>query len=269
MHSKVRTDSAAASGRVKLELFEAGVSHRVEFDLAKGTVQFFRGERPLAEPVEARIGDGKPHVLAFANVDDRLTLWIDGRTPFGTGAGVTFDRDPIESRAPTAEDLSPARVGVSGDASVVVSDLVLQRDIYYSLDPRESSRGDYARLGIDPSLESMSDVSMFPLIDHLQPRDFTVRPKHYFMLGDNSPRSADSRGWRDADQMLRDPNSGEVIAGWDPNVREPWELPESLILGKAFYIYWPHGVPVWPNIPLTRDLRVPFRPNVERMRFIR
>jgi signal peptidase I len=69
--------------------------------------------------------------------------------------------------------------------------------------------------------------------------------------------------------MLRDPNSGEVIAGWDPNVREPWELPESLILGKAFYIYWPHGVPVWPNIPLTRDLRVPFRPNVERMRFIR
>ena len=77
------------------------------------------------------------------------------------------------------------------------------------------------------------------------------------MLGDNSPCSKDSRGW------------GTEDAAWDDSGRRPHEVPRPLLTGKAFYIYWPHGVPIWPNIPLTRDFRIPFVPDLERMKWIR
>ena len=76
------------------------------------------------------------------------------------------------------------------------------------------------------------------------------------MLGDNSPCSKDSRGWSSSDT-------------WDNSDRKSWEVPRSLLTGKAFYIYWPHGVPFWPNFEWTRDTRLPFRPYVERMKWIR
>ena len=56
------------------------------------------------------------------------------------------------------------------------------------------------------------------------------------MLGDNSPRSKDSRGW------------GSDDSAWDPIDRKSWEVPRQLLTGKAFYVYWPHGVPFWPDI---------------------
>ena len=62
-------------------------------------------------------------------------------------------------------------------------------------------------------------------------------PTDYFMLGDNSPCSKDSRGW------------GRMIPTWDESDRKPWEVPRQLLTGKAFYVYWPHGVPIWPDIP--------------------
>jgi signal peptidase I len=77
------------------------------------------------------------------------------------------------------------------------------------------------------------------------------------MMGDNSPRSKDSRGWDSSD------------LAWDPSNRQSWEVPRTLITGKAFYVYWPHGVPFGPDIRLNRDTRLLFRPYVERMKWIR
>jgi signal peptidase I len=45
--------------------------------------------------------------------------------------------------------------------------------------------------------------------------------------------------------------------------------PRSLITGKAFFVYWPHGKPFGPDIRLNPDFRLPFRPYVERMKWIR
>ncbi|MBR9800308.1 hypothetical protein GYB59_00785 [bacterium] len=41
------------------------------------------------------------------------------------------------------------------------------------------------------------------------------------MLGDNSPRSSDGRFWETTNTV-----------------------PRTAFVGKAFYIYWPHGIPV-------------------------
>jgi signal peptidase I len=77
------------------------------------------------------------------------------------------------------------------------------------------------------------------------------------MMGDNSPRSWDGRRWTQQDRE------------WDSSERNGWEVPEALLIGKAFFVYWPHGKPIWPDIALNKNLRVPFRPNVERMQWIR
>jgi signal peptidase I len=85
---------------------------------------------------------------------------------------------------------------------------------------------------------------------------YSIRPDNFIMMGDNSPRSSDSRAW------------GKQDRDWDPD-RSPWEVPRHLLIGRAFFVYWPHGVPIWPKIQLSPDFRVPFRPYVERMKPIR
>jgi Signal peptidase, peptidase S26 len=114
---------------------------------------------------------------------------------------------------------------------------------------------------------------------------FKMGKDEFFMMGDNSPRSKDSRLWS--------------------NVRRAahrYAVPRLALVGKAFFIYWPHGIPfmddgrgypdgpdsVWNN-SLTRSffynyddemgqpvvdtsypkLRVPFYPNFRRMHRIR
>jgi signal peptidase I len=103
------------------------------------------------------------------------------------------------------------------------------------------------------------------VLGDLKGRDFSVRPGHYMMMGDNSPRSRDGRAWGITDRYQPD----LADRGWDETNRESWEVPESLIIGKAFYVYWPHGKPFGPDIRIGRDFRVPFRPYFERMKFIR
>jgi signal peptidase I len=211
--------------------------------------------------------------VAFANVDDRLTLWVDGKTPFGDG--VAYSDGSGRHPAPTREDLDPVGIGVQGGAAARVSGLVLKRDIYYTQEPGHS---DYTGLlswpmggAGDPSARAvetfniLADPTRFAELGNLKERDFPIRPGHYMMMGDNSPRSKDGRGWEQRDQIRPDrPDSG-----WDPNRRESWEVPEALLIGKAFYVYWPHGKPFGPDIRINPDFRIPFRPYFERMKWIR
>ena len=91
------------------------------------------------------------------------------------------------------------------------------------------------------------------------------------MFGDNSPRSKDGRDWHETDRLYP-PNAqvgDEESSGWDASDRRSWEVPRNLITGKAFAVFWPHGKPFWPNLKLTNDFRVPFRPYFERMKWIR
>src|SRR5207244_6253474 len=97
--------------------------------------------------------------LRFANVDERLIVWVDGSLPFGDG--VAYRPLHVESK-PTANDLEPASIGVQG-AAVNVEDLVLWRDTYYT--------------------NSQTTYTLY------------VQPGHYLCMGDNSPQSSDSRSW--------------------------------------------------------------------------
>ena len=106
-------------------------------------------------------------------------------------------------------------------------------------------------------LDFLSDPSRFPSLANVRSSEYEIGPDRFFMMGDNSPRSKDSRGW------------GSDDSAWDPSDRKAWEVPRQLVTGKAFYVYWPHGVPFGPDIRLNHDTRILFRPYFERMKWIR
>jgi signal peptidase I len=273
-----RLQVEAPSGAVRVELVEGGVRNRCEIDLATGLATLSRDGRSLGDPRPSGVLGTGSFAIALANVDNRLTLWVDGRTPFGEG--LTYD-DPDGRPEPTAEDLDPVGIAVR-DTSARVSGLVLKRDIYYTLkpNPQGGETSDYGGIhgllgeqpiDVDPDglvaavFDLLADPSRFSGLVPLHPSDFSIGPDRYMMLGDNSPRSKDGRAWDQIDQL----NPDFPGAGWDPNSRQSWEVPRSLLIGKAFFIYWPHGKPFGPDIPITHNFRFPFRPYLERMKWIR
>jgi signal peptidase I len=259
-----RLKVTAPGGSVRFELIEGGVVNRCEIDLTTGKATLRHGDKILGEQ-QSRIDGPGTYDVTFANVDDRLTLLVNGRGVFGDG--MTYE-SPEKHPAPTAADLSPVAIAAK-EASVEVSDLVLKRDIYYTLFP---GRPDYIQ-SWDKGLprtpvelfDILSDPSQFPALGNLRSHEYPIGPERYLMLGDNSPRSKDSRGWDNRDRY--DPDYPDV--GWDTSNRAYWEVPRSLLTGKAFYVYWPHGKPFGPDIRLRRDFRVPFLPYFARMKWIR
>lgn len=309
INAQVEVDSLAADGpkELMLELIEGGRKYRCRFDLETGKATLFlietrddhTEEQPLQpgqEPPSAQTtlkGKGK-HTVTFANVDDRLCLWVDDDlVKFSGSTEYTPDSLPL----PQQQDLVPVGIAARG-AAVTVSQLTLQRDIYY--------RGDYLKpeseFNIDPYQDSTESefqdpsATLYPkrfdpkkwadaYLDkqeawqrnHSDVSRFELDADEFLMFGDNSPSSLDSRLWRN----LR-------------NAKHRYAVPRSALVGKAFFIYWPHGVPFLNNgqgynvdIPILNkytfhqdnpghiadarypSFKVPFYPQFERMRRIR
>ena len=140
--------------------------------------------------------------------------------------------------------------------------------MYYTLDPSTvdySNLDSLARIDASAFFELLSDPEQFARLAPREPRDYPIAPGRYLMLGDNSPWSRDARAWGCGDQI--DPARPD--RGWDDSGRASWEVPEALLVGKAFCVYWPHLKPVWPNLRLGADLRIPALPYIGRMRWIR
>jgi signal peptidase I len=208
-------------GQLVLELSRGSQRFRAVFDLASGEctlrqIKDWRdrdhkeapsddaGEVLATKPTDLKKA-GTYH-LRFANVDDRLLLWVDKSLPFGDGVAYTAAAD----RGPEAvNDLEPASIGVSG-AGVTVGKLQLWRDTYYTQmsDRRDRGAEDEYPSGID-----FADPSSWGGLHNMGVRTLYVQPGHYLCMGDNSPHSSDGRSW------------GTV--------------PERLMLGRALVVYYP------------------------------
>ena len=140
--------------------------------------------------------------------------------------------------------------------------------MYYTLEPAECDYVNFDGIAQTDStafFELLSDPERFCKLEHHPAHDYVLGPGRYLMLGDNSPWSRDARAWGQADRF--DPEYPNL--GWDKTGRSSWEVPESLLIGKAFCVYWPHPKPVWPRIRVGADFLLPILPYIERMRFIR
>jgi signal peptidase I len=163
----------APAGELVLELSSGADRFHARLDLSNGACSLWKVGNP--EPMAKKDGvaptSGK-HTLRFANFDHRLTLWIDGKLPFGDG--VEYDTAPPQADHPNNKE--PARIGVRGGAKLGIKHLQLWRDTFYTQHPE------------------------FQVVDGVQTR--YVQPGHFLCLGDNSSESSDSRFWGLVPQRL-------------------------------------------------------------------
>ena len=228
-------------GDLLFVLVEGGYFFRCRIDVANGQAElsiandlgFDEQIRSLAvhKATTKVVGPGT-HRIRFANVDDQLYLWIDGAVI------AEFPYGPLNNVLPTNADLNPVQVGCSGVAAQF-RDLRVLRDVYYV----SSSYGDD-----EQGSEAPPPPHLWPPLDHLRALYFPLAADRFLVLGDNSPRSADSRLW-----------SGRSDEGGIE-----YYVKRDLLVGKALFIYWPHALPM-PGFPNS----FPFIPNLPRMGFVR
>ena len=191
--------------------------------------------------------------MRFANVDDQLRLWVDGRE-MEFNSATTYE--PLGNHVPREEELLPAGSASRG-ARLAIQRLRLLRDWYYiaySSDVNAFAQPladfDFRTSGIQPTAKAidllLSTPEYWSVFDDFRFVEFKLREGEFLALGDNSGESKDSRLWA-------------VEDGVGP------EVPRNLLIGKALFIYWPHSE---DRIPGT-NIPCPFFPNFKRMRVIR
>ena len=199
----------------------------------------------VAQSADGVLPVGRAVEVFAANVDHKLVLLVDGKritevlssartpegdpmyepTPLSDLERRQFENPPVPSasfpsaalgagRAGADPDLMAAAVRIGADGGpVTLGHLRLDRDVYYV--------NEFMRL---PSGEGWAPGH------GTEGNPFRLQADEFFVCGDNSPRSNDSRLW---------------------NLSRP-VVPQNNLAGKAFFVYWPgagwrHGIPVAPD----------------------
>lgn len=169
-----------------------------------------------------KTNNGGSRKISFELIDHQLILRVDKeKISYDMGTGP-------DSMGPRQSDVKP-EVKIFGKGQLELSHLAIYRDIHYTTSEFVGSR-DLCRAAED--------------------NGFTLGEGEYFVLGDNSVNSYDSRWWS--------------LPGFGNNGRKyrVGIVPQDYLLGKAVYVYWPGGFRPYENFLFT------FIPNIRQMRFI-
>jgi signal peptidase I len=193
--------------------------------------------------------------VEFVNLDYRVYLFINGEQVIVSDdryapqlAKLTRMIEAALQGEDQTGDVKPTQVQIAAHRlQCRLRHVVIERDVYYRSQRQPESPSPYYNW---PGW----GTSGSPIL--LRPRhvvDGKTYGAEYFMCGDNSPASKDSRLWWEIGPHLQ--HLGEEY--------QVGTVPEDQLIGKAFFVYWPSGYrPSWaPGIGMI--------PNVGRMRWIR
>jgi signal peptidase I len=201
------------SGLIGIEISKYGTTYRASVDLT-GLMVLEKGSGSdeaieLARRVVG-LSAGAPSLVRFANVDHQLIFECGGqKLTYDLGRG---PEDAGERRA----DIQP-EVKVFGSGRLMLSNVAIFRDIHYtakkfanSSETGRATEGNPLKLGKD----------------------------EFFVLGDNSPNSEDSRWWDRPGKRNDGTPYREGI------------VPRDYLVGKALFVYWPSGFRPYAGFPI-------------------
>lgn len=162
--------------------------------------------------------------LALLHVDGLVAVEVNGtRVPALTTTPEQYSINAEQAREHSYVARTPiVRIAAAG-ADATLRHVLIERDIYYrSTIGRERGYG-------------------------VQGRPIQLANNQYYMLGDNSPSSQDSR-------YAFAPSDAQAIG---PHLRERYEhhdfqlgtVPDDQLIGPAFFVYWPGFLPIFPSGP--------------------
>ncbi len=290
---EIKTDRDTQS--LALLLVEAGVEHECRIDLKTGEATitaslngnlidaFEQAGGALANKAIATtsVRAGGKHRLRFANVDDTLVLWVDGKPVKWSPSGnlQTDSYLPLANRVPKSSpnnplDAAPIAIGVEGGGAML-SRARAFRDIYY-IAHGNGNPG----LGLFDYPDVIGALSQSSSLENIEKYSKDLHNLTAEALGKKISREglyrnailsdanlwacspmAKNRQYREF-TMEKDwyfPMGDNSAASSDARSWNEHHSPERLFIGRAVMVFWPH---YW-NAP------VPFLPNVQRMGLIR
>ncbi|MHC4450905.1 MAG: signal peptidase I [Planctomycetota bacterium] len=245
--------SVEREGELEFHIKENGVTHRLVLGIDESFLEV-GGAKAQRMPVDFRVERDESFFVSFANVDAALVGSIDD--------------DEFVFEFPNLPDVPP---GLGPDYGV--SDEV-QGDNGFSILSR-GCKATFESARIDRDLHYLRSEGD----DH--PAKWHIPDGHYFMLGDNTNYSKDSRAWNvgqltlhdgttieweheksinpqpsdisdlDPDEMFVIPLDSEglvrrirrdTIASWKYQLEWPF-VPRDHLIGRAFGVFWPIYVP--------------------------
>ena len=164
-----------------------------------------------------------PVEVSFANVDHRLTLCMGNEKLIHDGPN---DAHKWGYQPDKMMHLPQVQLSASGDP-FTLKNIILYRDTHYTQYTNGSATG-----------------------RGTEGKPIKLEKDQFFVMGDNSPQSYDSRFWAE-----------DGIGNGEKRYRQGI-VPREYLIGKAFFVYWPSGFHPYPNVPLA------VVPNAGKMRFI-
>jgi signal peptidase I len=182
-----------------------------------------------------------PVVFALSSVDYVVSLEVNGAVKLRS-TPEQYDADVRQARAHSKNPVSPQLLITAGGGQVSLDHLLIERDVYYT-----------------------SELSGGIVGYGTQGHPISLGPNDYFMLGDNSPCSQDSRY-----SFVSSTKYEHLL---ESDVNPDYQLgtvPGDQLIGPAFLVYWPGMAELLPDRYMTGALRfLNILPTPGRVRWIR
>ncbi len=176
-------------GTVSVLITKDSRTYTLTLPLGEGTARL-RGEPRVSKSQAVKLEADRKHRVAFAHWDQGFAVWIDGREL--TEMACDYRRPGSERYPISTADRRNSAVAIEAEnAAATIDNIRIERDIHYLAYVDENS-----------AMHSADGAAVYQL-----------GPGQYWMMGDNSPASRDSRMWG----VLR----------------------EDDLVGRALFIWWP------------------------------
>jgi hypothetical protein len=237
----------ADAGAMTLTAEISASGHEFRAALTSGRVEI-RGRMAVSgaewETVAAKnvrvFRQGRSASVEFCNADQRLSVWVDGREV----VSAEYEWGPRERTLyATGEEIGPAGIP-AGRIDLLGARTYRRTGVRWLV---EGSAAEMSRVGLDRDL--YYQPTRRPARGVYPDTTMRLSGSQFFVLGDNSPASKDSRLWDHVDPWVAE-ELDETMG----------VVPRDLMMGKAFFVYFP--------APLAGPRGAPV-PDIGRMRLIR